>query len=250
MIDYKRIKKEVMARIGRGHIDVTLTLSGTETASARMSANLPLARQYFNCLNDINRELNLDTAPSLAMISAYPEVITLEEADEDMDAVWLEIKAALSAALTEAEHMREEEGQSLKADLLARVALIDKTVNSIEGAIPDLVRQKEAALQERLQKLLKGIDLDPMRLAQEVAIIADKSDITEELVRLKSHIQQFNSFMELDEPVGRRLDFLLQEFLREINTMASKINNPEITHKTVELKNEVEKMREQAANIE
>jgi len=143
-----------------------------------------------------------------------------------------------------------DEGEALKNELLERLRGFEETVGTIEKMVPDLIRQKEAALQERLHKLLGSVDLDPARLAQEVAIIADKSDITEELVRLQSHISQFRNFMQLSEPVGRRIDFLMQEFLREINTMASKINNAETTHLTVDLKNEVEKMREQAANIE
>jgi uncharacterized protein (TIGR00255 family) len=105
-------------------------------------------------------------------------------------------------------------------------------------------------MRERLAVLLQGVELDPMRLAQEVAIMADRYDVTEELVRLKSHLTQFKAFMELDEPVGRRLDFLLQEFLREINTLSSKINDTEVTHRTVDLKNEVEKIREQVQNLE
>ena len=105
-------------------------------------------------------------------------------------------------------------------------------------------------MKKRLDKLLGGIELDPMRLSQEVALMADKSDVTEEIVRLKSHIQQFGDFLDLDEAVGRRLDFLLQEFLREVNTLASKINDASIAHQTVSLKNEIEKMREQVQNLE
>ena len=146
--------------------------------------------------------------------------------------------------------MREAEGDHLAPDLRGRLAKIAEAAATIENMVPQIRAEREASLKERLAVLLAGVDLDPMRLAQEVAIMADKSDITEELVRLRSHIAQFEGFLALDEPVGRRLDFLLQEFLREINTIGSKIANASIAHLGVELKNELEKMREQVQNLE
>jgi uncharacterized protein (TIGR00255 family) len=125
-----------------------------------------------------------------------------------------------------------------------------KTIDSIAAAIPQLVETRRAALNERLEKLLGGMQLDPQRLAQEVALLADKTDVTEEVVRLRCHIQQFTSFLDEEGGVGRKLDFLLQEFLREVNTLASKINDAAIAHLTVNLKSELEKMREQVQNIE
>lgn len=244
------IKKEVARLFSRGHIEVMIGLSGTQADGVTLSANLQLAREYCDCLKRIQQELGLQTPPDLAMVASLKDVIIPEELQEDMDAVWTEIQEALTLALNECMQMRIDEGQSLRTDLLQRLDSFGQTVAAIEQAIPELISKKEAALKERLNTLLQGVDLDPVRLAQEVAIIVDKSDITEELVRLKSHIQQFQSFMDLEEPVGRRLDFLSQEFLREINTMASKINDTAITHKTVELKNEIEKMREQVQNLE
>jgi len=133
--------------------------------------------------------------------------------------------------------MRRREGASLKEDLLSRLQFFEKTINEIEAMIPQLVQEKGELLKERLAKLLENVDLDPVRLAQEVAIISDKADVTEEVVRLHSHISQCRKFLDLNEPVGRRLDFLMQEFLREINTMASKISNSHIAHLAIELKN-------------
>jgi uncharacterized protein (TIGR00255 family) len=146
--------------------------------------------------------------------------------------------------------MREREGALLKNDLLERIHSVQSSMDKIEKLIPDIALQKKSALQERIAKLLTNSEISPERFDQEVAILADKVDVTEELVRLKSHINQFQHFLELNEPVGRRLDFLLQEFLREINTTASKISDATIAHLTVELKNEVEKMREQVQNLE
>lgn len=246
----ERIKKEVSRLFSRGHIEVMVGLSGPRAEGLTLSVNLPLAREYYGCLEQIRQELGLSSQPDLALVAGLKDVIIPEEQQEDLESVWSEIETALTLALKESMQMRIDEGQSLKTDLLQRLAAFGQTVAAIEQAVPEMLGKKEAALKERLANLLQGVDLDPIRLAQEVAIIIDKADITEELVRLKSHIQQFQSFMDLEEPVGRRLDFLSQEFLREINTMASKINDSAITHQTVELKNEIEKMREQVQNLE
>lgn len=245
-----RVKKEVAAVFSRGHIEVMVSLSGGRQQSGQARVNLELAAQYLACLGQLRQSFSLEGKPSLAMLAALPDVIRAEEAEENLDAVWGEIREAVVGALAACLRMRADEGQTLKTDLLARLAGFESTVDLIAEAIPGLVAKRGATLKERLAALLDGIDLDPVRLAQEVAIMADRYDITEELVRLRSHIQQFKAFMDLAEPIGRRLDFLLQEFLREINTMASKINDTEITHKAVELKNEVEKIREQAQNLE
>jgi len=245
-----RIKKEISSVFARGHIEVLVSLAGGRAQGGRARVNLELAGQYLACLDQLQRSFDLEGRPSLAMLAALPDVIREDEEDESLDEVWAEIREAVAGAVSACLTMRADEGQSLKAELLTRLAGFEATVTTIGQAIPGLVAQREAALKERLALLLAGVDLDPTRLAQEVAIMADRYDVTEELVRLQSHIQQFRSFMNLAEPVGRRLDFLLQEFLREINTMASKINDTDITHKAVELKNEVEKIREQVQNLE
>ena len=246
----EKIKKSVAAVFTRGHIEVIISQAGGGAQTAKLTTNLPLALEYQHALQNLQKHLKLATPLDLRLLAEYPGIITPEEPEENLEEVSAEIDFALRQALTGCLKMREDEGQALKEDLLARLAEFNAIVSSIEDNIPELLKQKETTLQERLTKLLKGIDLDQARLAQEVAIIADKSDITEELVRLKSHIQQFNTFMTDSKPVGRRLDFLLQEFLREINTMASKINDTGTTHKTVELKNEAEKLREQVQNLE
>ncbi|MCI5138229.1 MAG: DUF1732 domain-containing protein, partial [Candidatus Electrothrix sp. AR1] len=137
-----------------------------------------------------------------------------------------------------------------KEELLQRLNNFAALVEKIEGMVPEVLEQRQQELKNRITKLLEGVDIDPVRLAQEAAIMADKADVTEEVVRLASHIDQFRAFMESDESVGRRLDFLLQEFLREVNTLASKISNSAIAHLGVEMKNEIEKLREQVQNIE
>lgn len=146
--------------------------------------------------------------------------------------------------------MRSQEGEALTADLRGRLHFFEKTIAGIEKNIPELLQQRQKNLQERLDKLLANVQLDPVRLVQEVAVMADKTDVTEEIVRLRCHIGQFSLFLAEENGVGRKLDFLIQEFLREVNTLASKINDATVAHLTVDLKSELEKMREQVQNIE
>ncbi len=245
-----KIKKEISAVFSRGHIEVMVSVADSGAGQAKVRVNLDLAGQYLACLRELQNTFNLQDGPTLAMLAVLPDIITEEEHEDNLDSIWEEIHEAVGQALTACLTMRADEGHILKTDLLARLHSFASTVDAIAIAIPGLLTKREATLKERLAVLLQGVDLDPIRLAQEVAIMADRYDVTEELVRLKSHIQQFTAFMELDEPVGRRLDFLLQEFLREVNTLSSKINDTEVTHKTVDLKNEVEKIREQVQNLE
>ena len=245
-----RMKKEITSFFSRGHIDVMLSYVSSGVASANLQVNMELAREYQRSLQTLSEGLSLPEPKDLAMIAGYRDVIVASEPEEDIEAIWPAVREALVAALEGGLVMREQEGSTLKDDLLSRLQTLEITANEIEKQAPELIRKKEATLKERLDNLLKGVDIDPARLAQEVAVMADKADVTEELVRLRSHCGQFFHFLGLDEPVGRRLDFLMQEFLREINTMASKINDAGVAHLAVELKNEVEKMREQVQNLE
>jgi len=246
----ERLKKMVSAAISRGHVDIFVVVDSASSATADLEVNLPLARAYFAALNDLQQEFDLPQGPSLELMAANDALIRPPEDGIDLDEAWKGLRDALEQALSNSQAMRQAEGLSLRDDLLERLETFETTVAEIEAAVPELLAERQAALKERLDRLLERLNVDEERLAQEVAIIADKSDITEELVRLKSHIGQFKTFMGLKEPVGRRLDFLLQEFLREINTTASKISNAETIHKTVFLKNEVEKMKEQVQNLE
>lgn len=246
----ERIKKEISAYYSRGHVDVYVNPGAEAGDGIRLAANLPLARNYYQCLEAIRQDLSLADGPTLAMIQNYKEVIIAHEEEEDLEAVWPQVSEALAQALIMAQGMRAQEGEALKNELSQRLQEFAKTVETIAQDVPAIVQRRTEKLKERLAVLLQGVDLDPLRLAQEVAMMADKGDVTEEVVRLRSHISQFSGFLAADEPVGRRLDFLLQEFLREINTLASKISDAPTAHLTVELKTEVEKLREQIQNIE
>jgi uncharacterized protein (TIGR00255 family) len=247
----ERIKKEIASAYNRGHVEVNIGYNGEDDGGVKLKTDLAMARQYLDCLKELNEELGLHSPPDLAMIASYREVIATESVEEDLDDTWNNgIAPALQAALADCTTMRATEGGNLKTDLISRLATIGEAAAKIEKMIPQLLDEKKATLAERLNALLNGVEIDPTRLAQEVAIMVDRADVTEELVRLKSHIGQFKIFLGLDEPAGRRLDFLLQEFLREVNTLASKITNAEIAYLAVDIKNELEKMREQVQNLE
>ncbi|MDO9041837.1 MAG: YicC/YloC family endoribonuclease [Desulfocapsaceae bacterium] len=249
----ERVRKKVSGFHQRGRVDLLLAVGGDFSDLVKMHVNLELVRSYKLAMAQIAQELGVEatTDPaSVAFVASRSEVLVQEQQNEDIEAAWLFLDQALDQALVECENMRQQEGAALVRDLLARLQGFTQTIEKIEAAIPELLRQREQLLGERLQKLLGNVQLDPQRLCQEVAILADKTDVTEEIVRLQSHIGQFQSFLTEKEAVGRKLDFLLQEFLREVNTIASKINDAAVAYLTVELKSELEKMREQIQNIE
>jgi uncharacterized protein (TIGR00255 family) len=248
-----RIKKEISSYHLRGRVDVYVTFTGEGVETARLKADLPLARQYIACLKELAGDLSIPGEPDLALLASYRDIITqLDEGtgEETLEELWPILSDAIAAALEECKKMRQNEGEILWKDLLSRLDTFRQKIENIEQFLPQIIEKREAALKERLDILLSGMDIDPIRLAQEVAIIVDKSDVSEEIVRLRSHIEQFHGFLKLAEPVGRRLDFLVQEFLREVNTIASKINHAETAHLIVGMKNDLEKIREQVQNLE
>ena len=244
------VRKQVAAHLVRGHVDIQLTVSGEKTAGSRLQLNRELAQQYHDCLLDLRRAFALEGGIRLADMLTLRDLISLEEVPPNMDEEWALASAALNQALISCEAMRQQEGLDLKAELSTLLRTLESTVDRIAAQKAEILQQRQRELGERVRKLLSGVDLDPMRLAQECAILADKSDVTEEIARLKSHIAQFSRFLDMDEAVGRRLDFLLQEFLREVNTLCSKISNADIAQLGVEMKNDIEKLREQVQNLE
>ncbi len=245
-----RVRSSAAAHHDRGRVEISLQLQGEEEAGLLLAVNMDLAQQYHRCLQQLNNEFGLDDKVHLADMLTMRDLISQQEQNLDPDREWPGISAALGRAFEECSRMREQEGLLLKEDLAKRLAGFAATVGAIEQKLPEILQQRQGELKSRITRLLDGVNLDPMRLAQETAILADKCDVTEELVRLRSHISQFAGFLDSDEPVGRRLDFLLQEFLREVNTLASKIGNAGVAYLNVEMKNEIEKLREQVQNIE
>lgn len=248
-----KIKKEILTIHSRGRIDIFITFNDEGLESTKLKADIGLAKEYVRCLKEVSRELSIKGEPDLTLLASYRDIISpLEEESgaEILEELWPDLQDAIADALKECLKMRQSEGEILQKDLLDRLTIFQQKIDEIEHSLPLIIEKREKALQERLDNLLSGIDIDPVRLAQEVAIIVDKSDVTEEIVRLRSHMDQFNGFLNLDEPVGRRLDFLVQEFLREVNTISSKINHAETAHLIVNMKNDLEKIREQVQNLE
>jgi uncharacterized protein (TIGR00255 family) len=246
----KQARDMVSSILQRGRVDVSLTVTGDFSDLQKIEVNSSLAGTYRDALTGLGKTLNLENDTTLSRLASYPDVMLLSKQSEDLDAVWPTMKQALGGAVSTCDTMRSQEGDAMAKDLHGRLSRFAELVQVIGDSIPELLEKREQTLHERLQKLLDNVQLDPGRLAQEVAILADKTDVTEEMVRLDSHINQFRSFLEADEATGRKLDFLLQEFLREVNTMASKINDAAIAHIAVDLKAELEKIREQVQNIE
>ena len=248
-----KIKKEISSFHSRGRVDIFITFNDKGVEATKLKADLGLAKEYLRCLKEVARELSVTGEPDLTMLASYRDIISpLEEEGgaEVLEEFYPDLKEAINDAMKECLKMRQQEGESLKNDLLDRLSIFKQKIDAIEDSLPLIIEKRGKVLKERLDNLLSGIDIDPMRLAQEVAILVDKSDVNEEIVRLRSHMEQFNGFLNLDEPVGRRLDFLVQEFLREVNTIASKINHAETAHLIVGLKNDLEKIREQVQNLE
>lgn len=243
------IRREVAGEYSRGHVEVTLSMNSGEPES-ELRLDLELARSYLQGLHQLRDELSLADRPSLSMIKDLPGIFNQQELAGDPDGEWPKVRAALIAALENTRLMRQREGEATARDLSRCLEVIEGQLTRLREQLPEISKSREEKLKERLKRLLGDQQIDPLRLAQEVVLLIDKADISEELTRLESHLEQFSTFLKTREPTGRRLDFLLQEFFREINTMASKINEAGVAHLCVELKNEVEKMREQVQNLE
>ncbi len=251
---YTALEEQIRKKVGeyhqRGRVDIVLNVQGDFSDLQKITVNTDLAATYKKALGEMAQKLNIPDDTSLSQLAAYPEVLVREQEAEDLESVWQTVGDALEVALHNCNLMRIEEGNSLLTDLRSRLSGFCENLEKIQKLVPTLIDKREASLKERLEKLLGTVELDPIRLSQEVAIMADKTDVSEELVRLTSHIHQFEKFLGENGGVGRKLDFLIQEFLREVNTLASKINDAETAHLTVDLKSELEKIREQVQNIE
>jgi len=215
------------------------------------TANLPLARGYYRALSSIREALGLEAEVDLALVAAQRDVLTVSaEAEASLEELPQELLEALEGGIARLDQMRSFEGDSLKADFRKRRDNLAELIARVEKRAPSVVTEYATRLKERIQVLIKESGLPEDRVALEVALLADKCDITEELVRLESHLRQFDETLERNEPVGRKLDFLLQEINREVNTIGSKANDAEIAACVVELKGELEKIREQVQNVE
>lgn len=247
-----KIRKIISKSLIRGKVDIFITENNSGKNSGVATFNKELGDSYFKCLTDIKEMYHLSDEPTLSLISKFPDVITVETAELDEEEAFRVLKVALDEAVENIVLMRVKEGEKLKEDLLKKLQGIEKNVDLLCELGKDTVESYRVKLSERVEELLDGsnISIDENRIAQEVAIFADKSCVDEETVRLYSHINQMRDNLNLDEPVGRKLDFIVQEMNREANTIASKANDIRVTNISINIKNEIEKIREQIQNIE
>ncbi|SMC44548.1 TIGR00255 family protein [Desulfocicer vacuolatum DSM 3385] len=244
------IKKQVGRYVARGRVEIRVSLEEQAEDTTVFQVDLPRAQGYFKALCALRDEFDLKDPVTLGHILEGREMIQVAENKTDADQVAAVLSQAVDMALGGLDRMRTAEGDNLSLDLLARVDDIEKRMDIVETDAQALPALYQKRLMERIEVLTAGVEVDPVRLAQEAAVLADKSDISEEIVRVRSHIRQFRDIVAADEPGGRKLNFLIQEFNREFNTMGSKSGKAALSHTIVELKSELEKIREQIQNIE
>lgn len=245
------IKKLVARHVARGRVEIRISLEETAPDTALFQVDMKRARGYHQALKTLGKALGVVGPVTLEQVLEGRDMILPAEKETDVEQVTKVLLNAVGQALENLDRMRTVEGENMAADLLSRVAAMENRLDGIEkdaAAIPAIYRQR---LMDRMETLTAGLEgFDPVRLAQEAALLADKSDISEEIVRARSHIQQFRDIAAADEPGGRKLNFLIQEFNREFNTMGSKSGKAALSHTIVDLKSELEKIREQVQNIE
>ena len=244
------IKSMVQKSISRGKVDVFLTIDTIGADQAVISVNTALAEEYLQGIRTLAAELDLPENVTAWDLSRLPDVLTVTKAEEDLEAVSADLCAVLAKAIEAYNAMREREGQKLAEDILGRLDTIEALTAAVEERSPQTVAEYREKLLERMREVLESTTIDENRILLEAAIFADKVAVDEETVRLRSHIAQLRSMLQSDAPVGRKLDFLIQEVNRECNTIGSKCNDLTIAQDVVDMKAQVEKIREQVQNIE
>ena len=246
-----KIRNYVKDFVKRGRVDLYIKLDLIGSEDVNLKFDDKLASQYVNILKEIKERFDLQDDISVMSVAKFPDIVKCEEREEDEDLYWSMLREALDMAIEKLSQMRQEEGKKLAQDTLQRCEILKSIVNEVEKYSDTIVSEYKEKLNNRISEILEDPSLiDESRLAQEVAIFADKSNITEEIVRFKSHIDQLKNTVVKNESIGRKIDFLIQEMNREVNTMGSKSSNINITNLVVEIKSELEKIREQIQNIE
>lgn len=245
-----KIKKQINGKITRGKVEVSLTIKNIEESDTVVEADIELAKRYYNALCAIGDALNIDKPSDAMALSRFEGVLTQVKSEEDADRLWADVKSVVDMALDEIIRMKAAEGEKLKDDVLSRLVTIENLVEKIEKEAPLRVQKYQDRMYQKLLTILQDKQIDTQRILTEAAIFADKVAVDEETVRLKSHISQYRQILNANERQGRKLDFLTQELNREANTIGSKSNDMEITKTVVEIKSEIEKIREQIQNME
>ncbi len=245
-----RIKRLIQQQIARGRVDVYINAHSCGPDRTKVNVDESLAASYIQAVEELKSKLSLTGEATVTELLNLPGVFSLEEPEEDTELWWPDIEAALAQAREGLMDMRNSEGDRLAADIKERIGRITAFVDEIEQRSPLVVEEYRERLRQRLHDLLESGIMDPARLDTEVVLLAERSSITEEIVRLRSHLVQLGDDLALSTPVGRKLDFLLQELNREINTISSKSSDVNLNRTVVEVKSELEKIREQVQNIE
>ena len=245
-----RVKKAVSERFSRGRLDVYITRAGGDDGLKVLNLDREAAKNYIAVLTELKDSFGLPGEVDLTLVAGCPDIARAEEEALDIESAWSDLTLALSECMDAIEGMRADEGAALADDIRMRAGWVLTSLGEIEQKAPEVVKEYALKLKERVSRLTDGMELDPARLAQEVALLADRADITEELVRAKTHLDRLEKILAEGGAVGRKMDFLIQELNREVNTIGSKSSDPSISHRVVEIKAEFEKVREQVQNIE
>jgi uncharacterized protein (TIGR00255 family) len=246
----EEIKRKLSSQFSRGRIEVNVVADETLDKVRHLTVDTELAETYKRLLLDLRDKLGIEGGLRLDTLLQFRDIFVFKEDEESRGQAWKVMETALDQGVKQCIHMRREEGSAIEADFSERLNRLETLVREIESRAPLVVIDVQERLQKRIEELLGQGELDESRLAQEVAIQAEKSDVTEELIRFKSHIQQFGTLLEASGPRGRQLEFVLQEMHREINTIGSKANDVQIGQTVIQIKTELERFREQLQNVE
>ena len=245
-----KLKTYVQSRVARGKIDLFLSIETLEDADVIVSVNHSLAAGYIAALREITERYKLPDTVTVNSLSRYSDIFSVHKAPEDEEAIWAAVKTVLEKAVDAFIAMRETEGRRLYDDVMSRAAVILELVGKIEARSPETVKEYRERLEAKLREVLSDTTIDEQRILTEAAIFADKVAVAEETVRLRSHFEQLKALLNAEEPSGRKMVFLVQEMNRETNTIGSKASDSQIAYMVVDIKAEIEKIREQIQNIE
>ena len=246
----EKLKSFLNGRISRGKVEVSVSIAAVEAADTLIEINKAVAKGYVDALRSVGEELGLADDLTLSQLVRLPDIFTVRKTADDEEQIWNSVRTVADEAVSKFVAMREAEGLKMKEDVLERADIIERLVDEVDRLSPISAENYRSKLYSRLCEVLADKNIDEQRIVTEAAIFADKTAVAEETVRLKSHIRQLRDMLALDEPVGRKLDFLIQEFNREANTIGSKAQDIAVTKIVVDLKSEIEKIREQIQNIE
>ncbi len=246
----EKVRSVVASTVKRGRIEVSIQIKDNGNKNLKLELNMPLVKAYIQIFKELNKELECEQRIDPSFFSHLKDIIITKQDSIDLENVWPNLEDVINTALRSMESMRINEGMALEKDFLERLNRITKYIDEIRSRTTLIVESYKDRLMQKINNIIKPVEINEDRIIQEVALMADRSDITEELIRVESHIEQFRNFINQDDAIGRRLDFLLQEINREVNTMGSKASDSLVSQLAVEIKAELEKLREQIQNVE